>query len=165
MKALGLGDDGQTDQEATKLPGIGQHISSTERRAMLAERETSDRLLAQFLAQKIGARFEGRVSGVTRSGLFVRLLETGADGFIPASTLGQDYYRHVEERQAMVGDSSGETFTLGDRVTVRLLEAAPVAGSLRFELLSEGTRGNPPSGRRPSKGPSRSFGPKGRRKR
>ncbi|RYE54698.1 MAG: RNB domain-containing ribonuclease, partial [Hyphomicrobiales bacterium] len=165
VKALGFGDDGLTEQEATKLQGIAQHISATERRAMLAERETSDRLLAQFLAQKIGARFEGRVSGVTRSGLFIRLLETGADGFIPASTLGEDYYRYVEERQAMIGERGGETFTLGDRVTVRLLEAAPVAGSLRFELLSEGTRGNPPSGRRPQKRPSRSFGPKGRRKR
>ncbi|MDV3250618.1 ribonuclease R [Devosia sp. BK] len=165
VKALGFGGDGLTEQEETKLTGIAQHISATERRAMLAERETSDRLLAQFLAQKIGARFEGRVSGVTRSGLFIRLLETGADGFIPASTLGQDYYRYVEERQAMVGERGGETFTLGDRVTVRLLEAAPVAGSLRFELLSEGTRGNPPSGRRPQKRPSKSFGPKGRRKR
>ncbi|KFL32489.1 ribonuclease R [Devosia riboflavina] len=165
VRALGLGDDGLTEQEATKLQGIAQHISATERRAMVAERETSDRLLAQFLAQKIGARFEGRISGVTRSGLFIRLLETGADGFIPASTLGEDYYRYVEERQAMIGERGGETFTLGDRVTVRLLEAAPVAGALRFELLSEGTRGNPPSGRRLRKGPSRSFGPKGRRKR
>jgi len=165
VRALELGDDGLSDQEAAKLTGIAQHISATERRAMLAERDTSDRLLAQYLAQRIGARFEGRVSGVTRSGLFVRLLETGADGFIPASTLGQDYYRYVEERQAMVGERTGETFTLGDRITVRLVEAAPVAGALRFELLSEGTRGNPPSGRRTHKGPSKSYGPKSRRKR
>lgn len=165
IRALGLGDDGLSEQEATKLPGIAQHISATERRAMMAERETSDRLLAQFLATKIGARFDGRISGVTRSGLFIRLIETGADGFVPASTLGQDYYRYVEERQAMIGERSGETFALGDRVEVRLLEAAPVAGALRFELLTEGRRGNPPSGRRASKGPSRSFGPKGRRKR
>ncbi|WP_375597346.1 ribonuclease R [Devosia sp. Naph2] len=170
VRALGLGDDGLTEQEVSKLTGIGQHISATERRAMLAERETSDRLLAQFLSERIGARFMGRVSGITRSGLFIRLLETGADGFIPASTLGQDYYRFVEERQAMIGERTGETFTLGDRVEVRLLEAAPVAGALRFELLSEGKRGNPPSGRRPRKGAPRSFGPKssrptGRRKR
>lgn len=165
VSALGLGDDGLSDQEAGKLTGIGQHISATERRAMLAERETSDRLLAQFLAERIGARFMGRVSGITRSGLFIRLLETGADGFIPASTLGQDYYRFVQERQAMIGERTGETFTLGDRVEVRLLEAAPVAGALRFELLSEGKRGNPPSGKRLRKGAPRSFGPKGRRKR
>ncbi len=164
ITALGFGKDGLTDDEVAKLPGIAQHISSTERRAMLAERETSDRLLAQFLATKIGAEFAGRISGVTRSGLFVRLTETGADGFIPASTLGQDYYRFVEEMQAMVGDRTGETFRIGDTVQVRLLEAAPVAGALRFELLSEGGRGKPSSGKRNAKRPSRSYGPKGRRR-
>ncbi len=132
---------------------------------MLAERETADRLLAQFLSAQIGARFEGRISGVTRSGLFVRLLDTGADGFIPASTLGQDYYRYVEEIQSMVGERTGEKFGLGDRVTVRLLEVAPIAGAMRFELLSEGTRVNPSSFRRGQKRPSRSYGPKGRKKR
>jgi ribonuclease R len=165
IKALDLGTDGLSEQEGLKLTGIGQHISATERRAMLAERETADRLLAQFLAAQIGARFEGRISGVTRSGLFVRLLDTGADGFIPASTLGQDYYRYVEEMQSMVGERTGEKFGLGDRVTVRLLEVAPVAGAMRFELLSEGSRVNPSSLPRGQKRPSRSYGPKGRKKR
>jgi ribonuclease R len=164
ITALNLGKDGLTDQEVEKLPGIAQHISGTERRAMLAERETSDRLLAQFLATKLGAEFMGRVSGVTRSGLFVRLLETGADGFIPASTLGDDYYRYAEDQQAMIGDRTGEMFRIGDTVRVRLLEAAPVAGALRFELLSEGSRGKPSSGKRNPKRPFRSYGPKGRRK-
>ena len=164
IAALELGDDGLTEGEMSKLAGIAQHISSTERRAMIAERETSDRLLAQFLATKIGAEFMGRVSGVTRSGLFVRLLETGADGFIPASTLGQDYYRFVEQMQAMVGDRTGEIFRIGDTVKVRLLEAAPVAGALRFELLSEGGRVKPSSVKRAGKRPSRSYGPKGRKR-
>ncbi|MDF2798530.1 MAG: rnr, partial [Devosia sp.] len=165
IRALGLGDDGLSDNEMQKLAGIGQHISATERRAMAAERETSDRLLAQFLAGHIGARFEGRISGVTRSGLFIRLLDTGADGFVPASTLGADFYRFEQEQQAMIGDRTGEKFALGDRVTVRLLEVAPVAGAMRFELLSEGSRVNPSTTRRSTKRPSRSFGPKGRRKR
>ncbi|HEX4298693.1 MAG TPA: VacB/RNase II family 3'-5' exoribonuclease, partial [Devosia sp.] len=164
IAALDFGKDGLTDDEAAHLPGIAQHISTTERRAMLAERETSDRLLAQFLAGKIGAEFDGRISGVTRSGLFVRLSETGADGFIPASTIGQDYYRFVEEMQAMVGDRTGETFRIGDQVRVRLLEAAPVAGALRFELLSEGGRGKRSSLKHGSKGPSHHYGPKGRRR-
>jgi ribonuclease R len=94
----------------------------------------------------------------------VRLTETGADGFIPASTIGQDYYRFVEEMQAMVGDRTGETFRIGDTVKVRLIEAAPVAGALRFELLSEGARGKPSSGKRRAKGPSPSHGSKGRRR-
>jgi ribonuclease R len=155
ISALKLGDDGLTLAEAAKLDGIAQHISATERRAMLAERETSDRLLAFFLAEKLGATFEGRISGVTRSGLFVRLNETGADGFVPASTLGADYYRFVEEQQAMVGDRTGETFTIGDPVSVRLVEAAPVAGALRFELLSEGARVTPPHSARRGRSPSK----------
>jgi ribonuclease R len=165
IAALGFGEDGLTDAEIARLPAIGQHISATERRAMLAERETSDRLLAQFLATKIGAEFMGRISGVTRSGLFVRLLETGADGFIPASTLGQDYYRYIEEMQALVGDRGGEAFRIGDAVKVRLVEAAPVAGALRFELLSEGVRVKPPSVKRAGRSASRAYGPKGRRRR
>ncbi len=108
---------------------------------MVAERETNDRLIAHFLADRIGATFEGRISGVTRAGLFVKLKETGADGFIPARTIGDDYFQFREHEHAMVGRSTGETYRLGDDVTVRLVEAIPVAGALRFELLSEGHKG------------------------
>jgi ribonuclease R len=75
---------------------------------------------------------------VTRAGLFVKLDDTGADGFVPARTIGAEYFRYEEAMHAMVGSRSGETHRLGDRVTVKLVEAAPVAGALRFELLSEG---------------------------
>jgi ribonuclease R len=116
---------------------MAARISAAERRAMKAERETFDRLLAYFLADRIGASFEGHVSGVTRAGLFVKLDDIGADGFIPARTIGGEYFRHHEDRHALIGERSGATHRLGDRVTVRLVEAAPVAGALRFELLSE----------------------------
>ncbi|MGD9846227.1 MAG: ribonuclease R [Variibacter sp.] len=146
IRALKLGDGGLPDDaDPLTLAEIAARISAAERRAMKAERETVDRLIAHFLADRIGARFEGHISGVTRAGLFVRLDETGADGFIPASTIGNDYYRFEEAQHALVGQSSGETHRLGDRVSVRLVEAAPVAGALRFELLSEGR----PSPRRP----------------
>ena len=105
---------------------------------MKAERETFDRLLAHFLADRIGATFEGHISGATRAGLFVKLDDTGADGLVPARTIGADYFRYHEDRHALIGARSGETYRLGDRVTVRLVEAAPVAGALRFELLSAG---------------------------
>ncbi len=140
IRQLGFGADGLTDLEIGRLSGIAQHISMTERRAMAAERETSDRLLARYMADHIGARFTGRISGVTKSGLFVRLDETGADGFVPAASLGLEFFRYIEDRQAMVGERSGETFALGQPVEVRLLEAAPVAGALRFEILSEGPK-------------------------
>ena len=122
------------------LGEIAARISAAERRAMAAERETVDRLIAHFLADRIGVVFKGRIGGVTRSGLFVKLDDTGADGFIPAATLGDEYFRYDERTHALVGDASRETYRLGDAVTVRLVEAAPVAGALRFEMLSEGRR-------------------------
>lgn len=141
ISALKLGDDGLPRSiTLTELREIATRISAAERRAMAAERETTDRLIAHFLADQIGASFDGRVAGVNRAGLFVKLDGTGADGFIPASTLGADYYRYDEAAHALTGERSGESWRLGDRVHVRLVEAAPVAGALRFELLSEGRR-------------------------
>jgi ribonuclease R len=141
IRALKLGAGGLPEATDHKqLAEIAAEISATERRAMVAERETSDRLIAHFLADRVGATFDGRISGVHRAGLFVKLHETGADGFVPARTIGDEYFHYDEKRHAMVGRHSGETYRLGDPVTVKLVEAAPVAGALRFELLSEGRR-------------------------
>jgi ribonuclease R len=142
IRALKVGDGAlPADADAALLGEISARISTAERRAMVAERETNDRLIAHFLADRIGATFEGRISGVTRAGLFVKLKETGADGFIPARTIGDDYFQFREHEHAMVGRSTGETYRLGDDVTVKLVEAVPIAGALRFELLSEGHKG------------------------
>ena len=140
IRALRLGDGALPDHhDAAALGEIGAQISAAERRAMKAERETFDRLLAHFLADRIGATFEGHISGATRAGLFVKLDDTGADGFIPARTIGgSEYFRYHEDRHALIGDRSGETHRLGDRVTVRLVEAAPVAGALRFRTSVRG---------------------------
>ncbi|MGA8690193.1 MAG: ribonuclease R [Methyloceanibacter sp.] len=138
IRALGLGEGGLTDTEIPVLETIAESISGTERRAMAAERETADRLIAAYLADRIGARFLARVSGLTRTGLFVRLTETGADGFVPASSIGHEYFYHDETHQALIGEDTGAAFQLGDAVEVRLVEAIPSAGALRFELLSEG---------------------------
>ena len=155
IRAENFGTDGLPDsQDVTALTDIGAQISAAERRAMKAERETNDRLIAHFLADKIGATFEGRISGVTRAGLFIKLDGTGADGFVPARTIGHEFFRYEEAMHAMVGSHSGETHRLGDRVTVTLVEAAPVAGALRFELLSEG-RVATGAQRRPPSRPSR----------
>lgn len=139
------------------LVEIAEHLSMTERRAAKAERETVDRILSSFLADKIGAEFSARISGITRSALFVTLSETGADGIIPLSSMHRDRYIADDNLYRLTGLSSGETFKLGDQVVVRLIEAAPVAGALRFELLSEGVYEKPPVGRggRNSRGKSR----------
>ena len=139
IRALKLGSDGlPAAADGQSLGEIAARISAAERRAMTAERETADRLIAHFLADRIGATFEGRISGVTRAGLFVKLDGTGADGFVPARLIGGEYFRYYEARHALIGDTTGETYRLGDRVSVRLAEAAPVAGALRFELLTPG---------------------------
>ncbi len=160
IRALGLGPGGLTDAEIERLEETAQQISDTERRAMSAERETVDRLIASYLADRVGARFNGKISGVTRSGLFVRLYDTGADGFIPASTIGDEYYYHDETHQALVGEDTGRAYQLGDNVEVKLVEAIPTAGALRFEILTEGRQiGIKPSGAR-----HKSFRTRGRGK-
>jgi ribonuclease R len=158
IRALDLGPDGLKDSEIAELEETARAISDTERRAMAAERETADRLIAAYLADRIGATFHARVSGLVRSGLFVRLKETGADGFVPASSIGHEYFFHDESRQALVGEDSGAAFQLGDDVSVRLVEAIPTAGALRFEMLSEGRA---LSGK-PVRAPSKSAKTKGK---
>jgi ribonuclease R len=139
IRALKFGTDGLPANTTLKeLAEVSARISTAERRAMAAERETIDRLIAHHLADRIGASFDGQISGVTKSGLFVKLADTGADGFIPAATIGADYYRFDEASHALTGERTGESYRLGDKVRVKLVEAAPVAGALRFELESEG---------------------------
>jgi ribonuclease R len=166
VRALGFGNDGLTDAEMEQLERIAQAISDTERRAMAAERETADRLIAAYLADRIGARFQARVSGLVRTGLFVRLVETGADGFVPASSIGREYFYHDEARHALVGEDTGLAYRLVDPVEVRLVEAIPTAGALRFEMLSEGRSvGTRPKGapRHNDKGRPRRYKGKGQR--
>ena len=138
IRALGFGSDGLPDMAPGELAEIAARISAAERRAMAAERETTDRLIATWLADQVGAEFTGRIAGVTRAGLFVKLADTGADGFIPAATIGTDYYRFEESQRALIGNRTGEAYRLGDMVEVKLVEAAPFAGALRFELVGAG---------------------------
>lgn len=161
IRAHQFGPDGLSDAVIPELIDISAEISASERRAMAAERETIERLIAFHLSERVGDMFEGRIAGVTRSGLFVKLYESGADGYVPASTIGADYYRYEEGLHALVGTRTGETYRLGDVVTVRLVEAAPVAGALRFELLSEGRFGGKTSlGTKRKQGPIKLKGPR-----
>jgi len=159
ITALKLGKDGlPSDTTRAQLIEISAKISAAERRAMAAERETIDRLIAHFLADRIGATFQGQISGVTKAGFFIKLSDTGADGFVPAATIGDDYYRYDERTHSMRGERTGETYRLGDKVEVKLVEAAPIAGALRFEILTTGRftgRGTPArkGAKHPSRGP------------
>ncbi|MBE2191295.1 MAG: ribonuclease R [Alphaproteobacteria bacterium] len=135
IHAYNLGDGGLTDHETVKLSEIAQHISSTERTSAEAERNSVDRFTAAYLSDKIGMEFEGRISGVTRFGLFIKLVSTGADGLVPIRSLPSDYYIHDEAHHALIGRRSGRTFRLGAPVLVRILEADPLTGSSVFELV------------------------------
>ena len=108
-----MGDDGLTDGEIARLEATADHITAAERAAMAAERDATDRYVAAFLEDRVGAEFAGRITGVTRFGLFIRLDETGADGLIPVSTLGGEYFVHDDRAHALVGERSGKRWRLG----------------------------------------------------
>ncbi|RMH48252.1 MAG: ribonuclease R [Alphaproteobacteria bacterium] len=140
ITAHGWGDDGLSAWDIEHLDETAKLISEAERRSMAAERDTADRYLAAFLAARVGAEFTGRVSGIARFGLFVKLDDTGADGLVPVSSLGNEYFRFDPHEQVLVGERSGTRIAIGQRVTARLSEADPVSGGLILELLSiEGT--------------------------
>lgn len=134
INAYGLGEGGITSKELGMLDEMGEHISATERRSALAERDAVDRYTAIYLAERTGAFFEGRVTGVTRFGLFVELSETGADGLIPMNSLGDDFYTHDETHHCLIGRRTGRVLRLGARCTVKLLAADALQGSTVFEL-------------------------------
>jgi ribonuclease R len=137
IRALGLGPDGMTDEEAERMEPIGEHISITERRAALAERDAVDRFAAAWLSNHVGALFSGRIRGVNRFGLFVELSETGANGLVPISTLPEDYYLHDEAHHALVGRKTRRTYRLGDVVTAQLIEASPLTGGMLFHIVED----------------------------
>jgi ribonuclease R len=131
----GWGKDGLSAADIDQLEETAKLISDAERRSMAAERDTTDRYLAAYLSDRIGASFAGRISGVQRFGLFVKLDETGADGLIPIRGLGREFFHYDADSQTLMGADTGTRFGIGQRVTVRLAEAVPMTGGLMLELL------------------------------
>ncbi len=129
------GKDGLSPDELAGLDETATHISETERRSMAAERDTTDRYLAAFLSERVGNEFTGRISGIARFGVFVKLDETGADGLIPIRSLGREFFHYDADSQTLMGSDTGLTIGLGQRAKVRLAEAVPVTGGLMLELL------------------------------
>ena len=143
IAAHGWGKDGLSPWDIENLSDTAQKISDTERRSMAAERDTTDRYLAAFLSDRIGVEMGGRISGIAKFGVFVKLDETGADGMIPIRTLGREYFHYDADSQTLMGSDSGTLIRLGQRVTVKLIEAAPVTGGLIVELLTLDERNMP----------------------
>jgi ribonuclease R len=137
ITAHDFGPDGLSERSAARLEDIASHISMTERRSMAAERDATDRYLAIFLADRVGAEFEARITGVTPAGLFAALAGSGADGFVPISSLSDEYWVHDAAAMAVYARGSGKTFSLGQIVRVRLKEVTPLQGGLLLEMISD----------------------------
>lgn len=135
ITAHGWGNDGLSPQDIENLSETARQISETERRSMAAERDTTDRYLAAYLSDRVGAEFTGRINGVQRFGAFVRLDETGADGLLPIREIGREYFVYDPDSQTLMGSETGLEIGIGQRVTVRLSEAVPLTGGLMLELL------------------------------
>ncbi|MRX49213.1 ribonuclease R [Paracoccus sp. S-4012] len=129
------GDDGLGPTDIERLEETALHVSETERRSMAAERDTTDRYLAAFLAERVGTEMTGRISGVQRFGAFVKLDETGADGLIPIREIGREFFHYDRDAQTLMGSETGVEIGIGQRVTVRLTEAVPMTGGLTLELV------------------------------
>jgi ribonuclease R len=123
-----------TEDDAARMTVIGEVISAAERRAMEAERETVDRYVAAYLAMHVGEVLECRISGVTNFGFFATVEGLGGDGLVPVSTLGGEYFRFDETHKTLTGEESGDAYHVGQSIPLRLAEANPVSGALRFEL-------------------------------
>jgi ribonuclease R len=147
VSAYKLGDGGLPPGEEERFEQIGEQISMLERRAMEAERETVDRYVAAYLADQVGQLVECRITGVQPFGFFATVEDLGGDGLVLARDLGREYFRYDEGAKQLVGDETGETYRIGQRLTLRLAESNPVSGSLRFEL-PEGSYGTPSPPRR-----------------
>jgi ribonuclease R len=158
ISSLGFGEDGLKKTSAEQLKKIAEAITATERRGMAAEREATDRYVAAFLSERVGATFEARITSVNRFGVFVRLEETGGDGLVPVMRLGSEFFHHDEAGHALIGAETGDRWELGAKVRVRLLEATPVSGGLLFDIVSQPKVGPVPA-RRALRGPARGTTP------
>jgi ribonuclease R len=134
VKAYRLGEGGLPPGDEERFEQIGEQISMLERRAMEAERETVDRYVAAFLADRVGQILPCRISGVQPFGFFATVEGLGGDGLVPAAILGQEYFRYDEKARALIGDDSGTTFRQGQKIDLKLAEANPASGALKFEL-------------------------------
>jgi ribonuclease R len=132
ITGLKLGRDGLSPEDVSRFPDIAEQITATERRATLAERDSTDRYLALYLQHRVGELFAARVSGVTKFGLFVTLPETGASGFLSMASLPDDFWMHDEATQSLIGKRTRRTYQLAQTLDVRLVEARPVTGGLLF---------------------------------
>ncbi len=144
---------GLSDKDRKSLQEICDAISQTERRAMEAERDTIDRYVAAWLSSRVGEIFDTRITGVQGFGFFATIVGLGGDGLVPVSTLGDEYFRYDEASQSLIGESSGKTYSSGDRLKLKLAESNALTGALKFSMVdADGNAIEPRSNRRDDRG-------------
>jgi ribonuclease R len=136
---------GEADRKG--LSRIGEAISALERRAMEAERETIDRYVAAYLATKTGEIVAARITGAQPFGFFATVDGLGGDGLVPVSTLGSERFFYDEAARTLDSEHGRVSYSVGQRLDLRLMEANPISGALRFELPD--AEGGPPAKRPP----------------
>ena len=151
VAANGLGEGGLPEADAANMEAIGQSISMLERRAMEAERDTLDRYVAAFLAERVGEVMPVRITGVTNFGFFATVEGIGGDGLMPVRDLGGEYFRYGEGARTLTGEASGDVYASGQTLEMRLAEANPVSGALRFEMPEGKGAASPRHGERPKR--------------
>lgn len=129
---------GLSDRDRSDLGRISDALSVAERRAMEAERDTIDRYVAAWLSGKVGEVFDTRITGVQKFGLFATIIGLGGDGLVPVSTLGAERFGYDEKAQRLIGESTGMQFSMGMILKLRLAEANPLTGALKFEPVDAG---------------------------
>ncbi len=149
---------GLSERDRADLVRVSEAISAAERRAMEAERDTIDRYVAAWLSARVGEVFETRITGVQKFGFFATIIGLGGDGLVPVSTLGAERFHYDEKSHVLAGEQTGTSYAQGDRLRLRLAEANPLTGALKFELEEGGSAPIEPRGRRPVDGPKRKGG-------
>ncbi len=153
VAAYKLGPGPLAEADAASMDKIGESISMLERRAMEAERDTVDRYVAAYLGERVGDVVDVRITGVQNFGFFATVEGIGGDGLMPVRDIGREYFRYDEAAKALIGEHSGDVFSSGMRLQLRLAEANPVTGALRFEMVDgKGSSGGAhPAGDRPKR--------------
>ncbi len=152
IASLGLGEGGLPPEQHLRLDKVAEHISMTERRAAAAERQVHERFAASYLADHIGETFQGRITGVHKAGIFVRIEAVGAEGLVPRALLPDDFWDVDPGRHLLIGRRTGLEFRLGDTLQVTLREAEPISGGLIFSAEVDGAAN--PAGARPHRRPT-----------
>ncbi len=139
ISAYNLGEGGLSGDENGKFfKETTEHISFTERRAEEAERDADARYISLYLSGKIGKIFNGKIRGVSHSGLFVTIGETCADGFVPIRDIPDDYFLYDADKEALIGEKTGKTYSIGQEVRVSIEETMVESGGILLGLIDDG---------------------------